>query len=667
MVTVPPPYRPSGHAEALRRLAARVLGLVRSVPALHRPVHSLAQQLARHPAGARLIRSVLEPYALNPGAYARWVARCDRLSEADLAAARDLAGRLEARGPLISVVIPVFDPDPVHLSAAIASVRDQIWPRWELCLADDASPGEASRSLLEAAAASDARIRVVHRAQNGHISAATNSALALAGGDYIAFMDQDDLIPPHALLEVAADLVRHPGTDLLYTDEDKIDRRGRRVEPHFKTAWDPELILAQNMPSHLTVIRRSRVIEAGGLREGLEGAQDWDLILRVAQLVGPGRIRHLPAILYHWRQAGRASFSETAMARCRAAAERAVNDHLRATGQAAQARAAPEGPAWLEITRDLPAPAPKASVIVPTRDRVDLLAVCAKGVLEGTDWPDLELLVVDNDSVEPATRALFGTLAKDPRVRILPAPGPFNYSAINNAAVQQARGELLVFLNNDVEVGDPGWLKALAAQALRRDVGAAGAMLRFPDGRVQHAGVGLGIGLGGVAGALGVGATPGDPGPSNRLQTARCVSAVTAACLAVRREVFLAAGGFDAENLPVAFNDIDLCLKIGALGLRVVWTPGADLWHRESASRGSDLDARHAARFAGETAWMRQRWGPVLDADPFYGLNLDLSGGDWRPADPPRRRRPWALPPETWEVMVEASGEEAATWNPRAP
>ena len=658
MAAAPPPHRARGPAEALRRLAARGLGWVRSVPALHRPVHALAERIARHPAGARLIRSVLEPHALDPAAYARWIARCDALTEADLAAARDLAARLAETGPLISVVIPVFDPDPAHLEAAIASVKAQVWPKWELCLADDASPGDATWARLEAEAASDPRIRIVRRDANGHISAATNSALALAEGDFVAFMDQDDLIPPHALLEVAAELVRHPETDLIYTDEDKIDGRGRRVEPHFKTAWDPELMLAQNMASHLTVIRRSRVTEVGGLREGLEGAQDWDLVLRVSLAAGPGRIRHIPAVLYHWRQAGQASFSETAMARCRAAAERAVNDHLASTDQAARAKAAESGPAWLEITRDLPGPAPKVSVIVPTRDRADLLEACARGVLERTDWPDLELLVVDNDSVEPATAALFAQLAADPRVRILPAPGPFNYSAINNAAVEAARGDLLVFLNNDVEVRDAGWLKALAAQALRPEVGAAGAMLRFPDGRVQHAGVALGIGAAGVAGALGVGAGPQDPGPSNRLRTARGVSAATAACLAVRREVFAAAGGFDAEHLPVAFNDIDLCLKIGALGLQVIWTPEADLTHRESASRGSDLEGRNAARFAREAAWMRQRWGPVLDADPFYGLNLDLSGGDWRPADPPRRPRPWALPPETWEAMVSIPGEE---------
>jgi GT2 family glycosyltransferase len=655
------PQRPPGPAEALRRLAAGVLGVVRSIPALHRPVHAIAERLARHPAGARLTRSVLEPHALDPAAYARWITRCDTLSEADLAAARALAGRLEARGPLISVVIPVFDPDPDHLSAAIASVKAQIWPKWELCLADDASPGGAAWAQLEAAAAADPRIRIVRREANGHISAATNSALALAGGDFVAFMDQDDLIPPHALLEVAAELARHAGTDLIYTDEDKIDGRGRRVEPHFKTGWDPEIMLSQNMTSHLTVIRRRRVAEAGALREGLEGAQDWDLVLRIARAAGPGRIRHIPAVLYHWRQAGQASFSETAMARCRAAAAQAVNDHLAATGQAATARAAANGPAWLEIVRDLPVPAPKVTVIVPTRDRADLLAACTKGVLETTDWPDLELLVVDNDSAEPATRALFEALARDPRVRILPAPGPFNYSAINNAAVREAKGDLLVFLNNDVEVRGPGWLTALAAQALRPEVGAAGAMLRFPDGRVQHAGVALGIGAARVAGALGVGAGLRDPGPSNRLRTARCVSAATAACLAVRRQVFDAAGGFDAENLPVAFNDIDLCLRIGALGLQVIWTPQADLIHRESASRGSDLEARHAERFAREAAWMRQRWGAALDADPFYGLNLDLSGGDWRPADPPRRPRPWALPPETWEAMVGAPGEEGKT------
>ncbi|MBK1656939.1 glycosyltransferase family 2 protein [Paracraurococcus ruber] len=576
----------------------------------------------------------------DPRAYAAWVARCDTLTDADRAAiARHI--RAMPRRPLISVVMPAHDtPEPL-LRAAIASVRAQLWPRWELCVADDASPGPQVARVLAEAAAADPRIRWVRRESNGHIAAATNSALALARGDYVALMDHDDLLPEHALYRVAAEIEAHPDCALIYSDEDKLDAAGRRFGPYFKPDFDPDLLLGQNLVSHLGVFRRDLIAAIGGLREGLEGSQDHDLALRAAAAAGPRRIRHIPAILYHWRQAGgRRSFSEAQLARCVAAGRRATADALAAQGVAARLEPAPLAPAWTRVVRPLPDPAPLVSVIVPTRDRAALLAACAEGVLQRTDYPALEFLVVDNGSEEPETLALFDRLRQDARVRIIAAPGPFNYSALNNQAAAEARGEILLLLNNDVEVIEPGWLREMASQAMRPGVGAVGARLLYADGRLQHGGVVLGAG--GVANHYRLLAEREDAGHAGSLALVREVAAVTGACLALRAAVYQEVGGLDAAHLAVAFNDVDLCLRIRQAGYRILWTPFAELYHLESASRGSDLRPDQARRFAAEIATMERRWGAALTRDPFYNPNFSLEDAQGRLAETPRMPPPWA-------------------------
>ena len=633
----------SGIDNAVRRVGTRTLSAVRRIPWLYKIVHAAAERLAEHPSGAKFIRSVLEPQYLTRADYSRWLALYGHLdAAAHQAIAADL--RRDLAWPLISVIMPVYSPDERSLSAAIASVRAQIYPNWELCVADDASPGEATWRLLERAAASDPRIKILRRKENGHISAASNSALALAKGAFVALMDQDDLLPEHALYEVACELLIHPDLDLIYGDEDKIDDAGRRFEPYFKTDWDPELLLGQNYVSHLAVYRRTRIEEVGGFRHGFEGAQDYDLTLRVSEVTTTDKIRHIPTILYHWRQSKTAgSYSNLATESCREASERAVREHLCRTGQCdANVERHPDTPTWLRVRRRVPVPAPLVSVIIPTRDRVDLLAKCVSGVLERTDYPALELIIADNDSAEPATHTYLHQIALDPRVRIISIPGEFNYSRINNRAVASARGEIVVLLNNDVTVTSDDWLNAMVAQAMRPQVGVVGAHLRYPDGRTQHGGVILGVGLEPrVAGHLYVGATAEDPGYFHHLKLARNLSAVTGACLALRKTVFVAVGGLEAENLAVAFNDVDLCLKVRALGLQIIWTPLAQMVHLESASRGSDLAAQHRDRFRSESEWMRTRWGMLLDNDPFYGPNFDHLTADYRLAFPPNRVSPW--------------------------
>ena len=627
----------------VRPVFVALLEQSRARPWLHGPVHALAVKASGHPLASRFIKAVLEEHYLTAYEYDRWIADHDTLSDADRAGIADHIARM-ASPPTLSVVMPAYDTDERLLREAIASVRAQLYPHWELCVADDASPGDRVWSILQAAAAEDPRIRIVRRETNGHISAASNSALALATGEFVALMDHDDLLAEQALYEMAAEIEAHPDAELIYSDEDKIDEAGHRFDPHFKTGWNPELLLGQNMVKHLAVIRRDLLTRLGGLREGFEGSQDFDLALRAAEAIPASRIRHVPAILYHWRQRTEAgSFSETELERCRDAARRAVAEHLARTGAAgAVVEPLANAPAYLNVKRALPAPAPLVSIIVPTRDRPELLKRCIEGVLKRTKYKPFELIIVDNDSVEPATHALFRKFARDRRVRILPAPGPFNYSAINNMAVAQARGEILLLLNNDVTVMEPGWLSEMVAQAARPEVGAVGAALLYEDGRVQHGGVVLGVGADEpVAGHLYAGARSMEKSYFNHLRLARTVSAVTAACLAMRKSVFLEAGGFDEQNLAVAFNDVDLCLKIGALGYQLIWTPRATLTHLESASRGADTEPVAADRFRAEVAYMRRRWGPVLDADPFYGPNFDKTHVDYRLASPPGRVRPW--------------------------
>jgi glycosyltransferase involved in cell wall biosynthesis len=641
-----------------RASTAVALQVVRRWPPVHALVHQVALLIIKTHWGRSFVRGVVSPQTQTDAEYRAWSERYDALSPDDHAAIAEHISRMKPR-PLISVVMPVYATAPKLLAKAIESVRAQLYPDWELCIADDASPGEAVWRTLERYAAEDPRIKIVRRSVNGNICAATNSALALATGEFVALMDHDDILPGRALYEVAAVLERHPDSDLIYSDEDKIDRRGRRYEPNFKTGWNPELLLAQNMISHLGVYRRGLVEAVGGLREGFEGSQDYDLALRVSERTTAQRIHHIPRVLYHWRQeGGPATFSQAHMDRCADSARRAVAEHLARTGQTGATATNQVGaPGWIEVRRAAPQPRPLVSVIVPTRDRADLLVHCAEGVLERTSYAPLELLIVDNGSVHPQTHALFDRLRQDRRVRILPAPGPFNFSALNNLGAAQARGAVLVLLNSDISMIGGDWLDAMVAQAVRPNVGAVGARLLYPDGRVQHAGVVLG--LGGVAAHLLCGAPGGDPGYYKHLVTPRNVSAVTAACLAIRKTVYDEVGGLDAENLAVAFNDIDLCLKLRAVGYDIVWTPHAELIHHESASRGSDIAPEAAERFRREVGTMRERWGAILDADPFYGPVFDKRFSDYRPANPPDRRAPW-------KVLSEDEGGESASAEGRA-
>jgi GT2 family glycosyltransferase len=612
------------------------------------PINALRALLRRNSAVRRRLMPILryssrfwrmQPADNSISDYRKWVAAFDTLDDGDRAAIRNQVAML-ADCPMISIVMPVYNTPEPYLRAAITSVRAQIYPYWELCIADDASPSPHVATILEQAAAADRRIRWVRRETNGHISAATNTALALASGEWVALMDHDDILPEHALFVLALEMTEHPDAQVIYSDEDRIDDNGLRSHPYFKPDFDPDLLLGQNVFNHLSAWRRELLQRLGGLRPGFEGSQDHDLALRAAAVVKPGQIRHISAILYHWRQAsGSVSFSESDLASCADASRRAVREHLARCGVRADVVPAPLAPNYNRVIWPLPEPPPLVSIIVPTRDRTELLESCVDGLLNRTNYPAIEVLIVDNDSRSSEAHAYFARIEQDKRVRVIAAPGPFNYSDLNNRAAAQARGEILLLLNNDIKMIDGGWLRELVSHAVRQDVGAVGAKLLYADGRLQHGGIVLGVG--GVAGHYRVGERRNSAGPFGWLALTRTTSALTGACLALRRTVYEEVCGLDAQDLAVGFGDVDLCLRVQERGYRNVWTPAAELYHLESATRGLDLKGKNAERFRRETDVMLGRWGCVLQSDPCWNPNLSLDNAYGVPAWPPRREKPW--------------------------
>ena len=583
--------------------------------------------------------------ALGPGDeaglsdYEQWLKRNEALNESDRRAIAAHIASMQDR-PLISVVMPTYNTPVRYLDAAIESVRGQLYPYWELCIADDASSAAETKAALERWKSADRRIKVAFRAENGHICAASNTALELATGGFIALMDHDDLLTENALYEVAAEISRHPDAKLIFSDEDKVDDQGTRFDPYFKPDWNPDLFLGQNFISHLSVYSADAVRSAGGFRKGFEGSQDWDLALRVVESIPESSIRHIPKVLYHWRAIpGSTALVLSEKSYTVEAARRALQEHLDRVKIKAELIAV-EGGHW-RVRHTLPQEKPLVSLIIPTKNAVGILRQAIDSILAKTSYSPYEIIIVDNNSDDPETLAYFQEVsrANPGKVRVLPHPGPFNYSAINNHAVAESKGTLLGFLNNDVEVISPDWLDEMVSQALRPGIGAVGAMLYYPLNTIQHAGVVLG--LGGVAGHPFKQFPRGNEGQMNRLRLVQNYSAVTAACLVVVKERFTKVGGFDEKNLPIAFNDVDLCCKLLKSGLRNLWTPYAEFYHHESATRGAENTPEKQNRFKSEIEYMLATWGDLLGNDPAYNPNLTLVGEDFTRAYAPRTDKPW--------------------------
>jgi glycosyltransferase involved in cell wall biosynthesis len=537
--------------------------------------------------------------------------------------------------PLISVVMPVYNADVAWLREAIESVRNQVYPHWQLCIADDCSTVAEVRDLLREYQVLDPRIKVVYREQNGHISEATNSAIDLADGAWMALLDQDDLLSEDALYRVARVINDRPETLLIYSDEDKIDETGARFDPYFKPDWNPELFHSQNYVCHLGVYRLDRVREINCYRKGYEGSQDYDLALRFADGLTAAEIHHEPRVLYHWRShSGSTAQSGGNKGYAANAGQKALEDHLARHDLEGSVEILNTG--MYRVHYALPEKLPLVSIIIPTKNSEGLVRQCLESILDKTTYPNYEILLIDNNSDDDDALAYFEKVALNPKVQIIrDGTKPFNYSAINNNAVRRAKGDYIALLNNDIEVITPGWLDELMSYASQPGVGCVGARLWYPNNMLQHGGVVLGIG--GVAGHIHKHLTPNMHGYFSRATLAQTMSAVTAACLVVKKSIYLEVGGLDDVNLKVAFNDVDFCIKVREAGYRNIWTPYAELYHHESASRGLEDTPEKRDRFRGEVEFMIKKWGDLLTMDPAYNPNLSLNHEHIALAWPPRR------------------------------
>jgi GT2 family glycosyltransferase len=580
-----------------------------------------------------LVGAVLGLYGLrDPGQTGLWYQRWVADHTPNRAALDRLASEVAALPlqPTFSIVMPVFDTDPRWLRAAIESVRKQVYPHWELCLADDASTRQSTVACL-AEFGSDPRIRMMRRSANGHISAASNDALALATGDFIALLDHDDELTPDALAEMAKAINLTPDADLLYSDEDKITTSGVRCDPFFKPDWSPDHFLGQMYTCHLTVARASLMRDLGGFRLGVEGSQDYDLWLR---MIGrTSRVKHVPKVLYHWRKIpGSAAAELRAKPYALENTRRVLQEHADRT--AMDAEVVPGVATSLFHVRRRIHGAPPVTLVIPSAGRtaeqrgtmVDLLPQAIAAIVEKTTWQHYRLLIADNGDLRSETVAalekLLGTVPHR-RVTYQAPPGPFNFSHKLNFAVSHCDTELFVIYNDDIEMITPSWIEGLLEFAEDPTVGAVGCRLMFPDGRLQH--VGVVTGVNGVAAHLFHQADAGNLGWNGSCITVRNYSAVTGAVMMTKRSAWDRVGGFD-ECLRIDFNDVDYCLKLREAGYRSVYTPFVEAYHHESGSFGA------RQQNPDDIANMIRKWGATLDRDPYYNPNLTKDHVDCRPA-----------------------------------
>jgi GT2 family glycosyltransferase len=577
----------------------------------------------------RELKSALpeERYLLSD--YGRWAAL-----SLPLALPRAIAryGALPEVRPLVSIICPVFRPVIGDFLLAVDSVRGQSYENWELLLVDDASGDEALSAAIAHFAAIDPRIKATALRRNGGISRATNAALKRTKGAFVVFFDHDDLLEA-AALEIMLRAQAATGAKLLYSDEDKVERSGGLCEPHFKPDFNHRFLLDVNYICHLVMVEAETLRAAGGLEPRLDGAQDHDLLLRLTEILAPEQIHHVPEVLYHWRKSSGSTAAAGTGAKPAAAAagEAAVGAHLRRRGLDAEVAARGELTCYRVTWRpeSMRKAAAKVSILIPFRDHVEMTRECVAAIRRVTKDVAYEIILLDNWSTSAEAEAFLSGQANLPETRVVRITEPFNYSRINNIGVSFARHEFLLFMNNDVIVSKPLWLRTMLDECLVNEtVGAVGAKLLYPGGTVQHAGVVLGVG--GVADHAFRGIGGQAPGYVMRAMAAQEISAVTAACMLVRAKAFAAVGGFDETELTVAFNDVDLCVKLGQAGWRIMFVPDAVAEHRESISRGDDFDDAKIARFMLENEVMRQRYPEILPYDPFYSPHFSRDGGVYR-------------------------------------
>lgn len=529
--------------------------------------------------------------------------------------------------PKISIVVPLYKTPEKYLTEMIESIRKQTYGNWELCLSDGSGEASPIQQILKQYEEKDQRIKVVHNERQLRISDNTNEALKITTGDFIAFADHDDMLAPDALYECVNLLNKEPDTEIIYTDEDKVDMNGRdNFMPNFKSDFNLDMLRCTNYICHLFVVKRNVYEAAGMLNAAYDGAQDFDFVLRCIEK--SSRIKHIPKILYHWR-AHKDSTAENPDSKNYAyvAGKNAVQAHYNRVGIPAEVHETEYKGFYRSKYRVVGRPL--ISVIIPNKDHIDDLEKCITSLEERNTYKNFEIIIVENNSEEKETFSYYQELEKDnSKVKVVFWEGKeFNYSAINNFGVEQASGEYLLFLNNDTEIVNMGCIEELLGYCQRSDVGAVGARMYYEDGTIQHAGVI--IGLGGVAGHAFSKASHEDPGYFGRIIIAQNYNAVTAACMLIKKSVFYEVGGFD-EKFAVAFNDVDLCLRIRKAGYLIVYNPYAELNHYESKSRGYEDTPEKMKRFNSEISRFERRWKKILNnGDPYYNPNLTLEEGNF--------------------------------------
>lgn len=523
--------------------------------------------------------------------------------------------------PLISVAVPAYRTPEKFLAQMIDSLLAQTYGNWELCIANGSPEDSAMKKVLEEYTKKDSRIRVSELTENKGIAGNTNAALEMAQGEFVGLLDHDDLLAPNALYEIVRALDEYRNLDAVYTDEDKVTTElDEHFQPHLKPDFNLDLLRSNNYICHFFVVRRSIVQKVGGFRQEFDGAQDHDFIFRCIETAE--KVGHIPEILYHWRT-HKASTADNPASKMYAfdAGKRAIEAHLKRTGTEGIVSHTPDL-GFFRVKYPVQGQ-PLVSVIIPNKDEKETLKACIDSIREKTEYPNYEIIIVENNSTTDEIFQYYKELSQDPRIRLLRWKKEFNYSAINNYGVRHANGEYLLFLNNDVTVITPGWIKELLGVCQRPEVGAAGVKLIYPDNTIQHAG--CVIGLGGIAGHMFVDMPANRTGYLHKASILQDMSAVTAACMMMKRTAFEEAGGF-TEKLSVAFNDVDLCLKVRKNHKLIVYDPYVQLYHMESKTRGAEDNKEKVRRFQEEIEYMRCQWIDILKkGDPYYNKNLSLT------------------------------------------
>jgi len=600
-------------------------GLVRAVRRVLR-----ANQQEERSALVQFFHAYQLPVTGTQQSYDSWIRLYASLSNEDRNAIRKRIAKW-TDPPRFSIVL-FDDTDKEGLLRTADSLRRQLYSSWALCLTRTNKDTAAVKDILSTLNAKQLQLINVDKEESS--TGKWNRALSQVTGEWVVCMDCGGELSEHALYMLAEELSAFPDTDLMYSDEDELADKGRQQKPSFKPDWSPDLFAAHAYMGRFLALRTDWIRAVSGLREGYPGAEEYDLLWRIRQEHPDMSIRHIPHVLYHNPARTPEQSALAGNSACKAAAV-----HLGQSTEATKVEPNPLGPWGHRVRRTPPSPEPLVSIIVPTRDRAQLLRQCTRGVREETDYPAWELIIVNNQSEEEDTLRLFKELSTDERIRILDYDRPFNYSAINNYAARKARGALLCFLNNDIEMTDRGWLREMVSHAVRKEIGAVGARLWFPDGTLQHGGCVMG--MAGWAGHLHYGLPSGQAGYDGRAILMQNVSAVTGACLLTRREIFGAIDGFNEANLPVTFNDVDLCLRIRKKGYWILWTPYAELRHHETATRGLNDTPEKRRQAERELHFMLEHWPRQFHSDPFYNPNLSLAWHDFSPAFPPRTERPW--------------------------